>query len=78
MPVYKGLKLALPNRYVIMSASSITSYSNGSEKAIEDLRKNGLDKDMLERIAADRAEMACASKEAKERLPWGLHKSKGR
>jgi len=52
-----------------MSTSSITSYSNGSEKTVEDLRKNDLDKDMLERITADRAEMARANKEAKERLP---------
>lgn len=38
-------------------------------KTIEQIRKDGIDKQTLERIAAGRAEMDRAKREAKERLP---------
>ena len=38
-------------------------------KTIEQIRKDGIDKQTLERIAAERAEMQLAKQEAKERLP---------
>jgi hypothetical protein len=38
-------------------------------KTIDQLRKDGIDKQTLERIASDRAEMQRVKQEAKERLP---------
>jgi hypothetical protein len=38
-------------------------------KTIEQIRKGGIDKQTLERVAAERAEMERAKQEAKERLP---------
>jgi hypothetical protein len=38
-------------------------------KTIDEIRKDGIDKQTLERIAAERTEMERAKREAKERLP---------
>jgi hypothetical protein len=38
-------------------------------KTIDQIRKDGIDKQTLERVAADRAEMQRVKQEAKERLP---------
>jgi hypothetical protein len=38
-------------------------------KTIEQIRKDGIDNQTLERIAGERAEMERAKQEAKERLP---------
>src|SRR5215813_7698183 len=43
-----------------------------STRTIDQIRKDGLDKQMLERIAAERAEMQRIKQEAKERLPGGF------
>jgi hypothetical protein len=52
-------------------STNISQYSNGSEniKSIEELRKTGIDKDLMQKIASDRAEIARINEEAKERLP---------
>ncbi len=38
-------------------------------KSVEEIRKNGIDKNVMQKISADRAEMARISQEAKERMP---------
>jgi hypothetical protein len=42
---------------------------NLETKSIEEIRKGGIDKQTLEKIAAERAEMERTKQEAKERLP---------
>ena len=65
------LKLGLFYRELMSNINSNQQLSLGTleTKTIDQIRKDGIDKQMLERIAAERAEMERVKKESKERLP---------
>ena len=52
---------------MVTNQSTLTSV--GETRSIEEIRKSGLDNQLKERIAAERAEMQRLKDQAKERLP---------
>jgi len=52
-----------------MSTSNQSTLEVGGARTIDQIRKDGIDKQMLERIAAERQEMQRIKQEQKERLP---------
>jgi hypothetical protein len=52
-----------------LSTNQSTLETLGATRTIEQIRKDGIDKQMLERIAAERQEMQRIKQEQKERLP---------
>ena len=69
--VTQRLKLGLFYRELMSNINSNQQFSLGTleTKTIDQIRKDGIDKQMLERIAAERQEMQRIKQEQKERLP---------
>ncbi|MGA9154979.1 MAG: hypothetical protein WBZ36_30720 [Candidatus Nitrosopolaris sp.] len=64
-----GVKFRNVYSWVFCIESEISTLDLETTRTIADIRKDGLDKETLERIAADRAEMQRVKEEQKERLP---------